>query len=174
VYSPEVFICDKKSVFSTVTNSHAKFCFTLRFITAYYERKIYEMRRFQLFLKSQMWIYCRESYSLFEQRAFEHFFAFALMKMCACLKEHMTVHCVLCALCMVYPGSAVNGIAKTVTDKPCNECKCSDRNVDFQRTIFLILVVRNDKRSSGIDGKTSDCPSRNCSYYRYLGIPLCQ
>jgi len=50
----EVFICEKKSVFSRVTSSHAKFCFTLRFITAYYECKIYKMRSFQLFLKSQM------------------------------------------------------------------------------------------------------------------------
>jgi len=44
---------------------------------------------------------------LFEQRAFEHIFAFVLMQKCACLKEHMTVHYVFCALCMVYPGSAV-------------------------------------------------------------------
>jgi len=66
------------------------------------------------------------------------------------------------------------GIVKTATDKACNECKCSDTNVVFQRAIFLILVVRNDKRSSGIGGKTSDYPSRNCLYYRYLEIPLCQ
>jgi len=45
---------------------------------------------------------------IFEQRAFKHFFAFVLMQMCACWKEHMTVHCVFCALCMVYPGSAVS------------------------------------------------------------------
>jgi len=54
-----------------------------------------------------MWIFCHELYFLFEQRAFKHFFSFVLMQMCACLKEHMTVHCVLCALFMVYPGSAV-------------------------------------------------------------------
>jgi len=30
------------------------------------------------------------------------------MQMCACLKEHMTVHHVFCALCMVYPVSAVS------------------------------------------------------------------
>jgi len=100
--------------------------------------------------------------------------AFVLMQICACLKEHMTVHCVFCALCMVYPGSAVAGIVKTATGKACNECKCSDTNVVFQRAIFLMLFVRNDKRSSGIDGKTSDCPSSNCLYYRYLEIPLCQ
>jgi len=54
------------------------------------------------------------------------------------------------------------GIAKTAKDKACNECKCSDTNVVFQTAIFLILVVSNAKRFSGIDGKTSDCPSRNC------------
>jgi len=43
-----------------------------------------------------------------EQRAFKHIFAFALMQMCACLKEHLTVHYVFCALCMVYPVSAVS------------------------------------------------------------------
>jgi len=31
--------------------------------------------------------------------------------------------------------------------------KCSDTNVVFQTAIFLILVVRNNKTSSGIDGK---------------------
>jgi len=30
------------------------------------------------------------------------------MKMCACLKEHMRVDYVFCALCVVYPGSAVS------------------------------------------------------------------
>jgi len=34
-------------------------------------------------------------------------------------------------------------------------------NVVFQTTIFLILVVINNKRSSGIDDKTSDCLSEN-------------
>jgi len=33
---------------------------------------------------------------------------FVLMQMCSCLKEHMIVHYVFCALCMVYQGSAVN------------------------------------------------------------------
>jgi len=84
--------------------------------------------------------------------------------MCACLKEHMTVHCVFCALCMVYLAALLAGIVKTATDKARSECKCSDTKVVFQRAIFLILVVRNDTRSSGIDGKTSDCPSRNCLY----------
>ena len=82
---------------------------------------------------------------------------------------------VFCALCTVFPGSAViTGIVKTATDKPCNECKCSDTNAVFQRAIFLILAIRNDNRSSSIDVKTSDCPSRICLYYRYLEIALCQ
>jgi len=51
--------------------------------------------------------------------------------------------------------------------------KCSDTNVVFQTAIFLILVVRNNKRTTGIDGKTSDCLSRNCLYYRYLELRFC-
>jgi len=42
--------------------------------------------------------------------------------------------------------------------------KCSDTNVVFQTAIFLILVIRNKKRSSGIDSKNSDFLSRNCFY----------
>jgi len=42
--------------------------------------------------------------------------------------------------------------------------KISDTNVVFQTAIILILVVRNNKKPSGIDGKTSDCLSRNCLY----------
>jgi len=56
------------------------------------------------------------------------------------------------------------GIVTTATGKGCNECKhlfnrdwsafkCSDTKVVFQTAIFLILVVRNNKRSSGIEGK---------------------
>ena len=46
----------------------------------------------------------------FEQRVFKHTFAFALMQMCACLKQHMRKvnDYVFCALCMVCPGSAVS------------------------------------------------------------------
>ena len=58
------------------------------------------------------------------------------------------------------------GIAKSATDKACNECKtlgrlrliwsvfkCSDTNVVFQRPIFLILVIRNSKRSQALTAK---------------------
>jgi len=66
----------------------------------------------------------------------------------------------------------LTGIAKPAKSKACNECKtivrlrlvcfvCSDTNTVFQTAVFLILVVRNNKRSSGIDGKTSNCLSRN-------------
>ena len=50
------------------------------------------------------------SYYFFEleQMAFKHIFVFVLMQMCACLKEHMRVEYVFCALCMVCPGSAVS------------------------------------------------------------------
>jgi len=48
--------------------------------------------------------------------------------------------------------------------------KCSDTNIVFQTAILLILVTRNNKRSSGNDGKTSDCLSGICLYYRYLEL----
>jgi len=40
--------------------------------------------------------------------------------------------------------------------------KCSDTNAIFQTDIFLILVVSNNKTSSGIDGKISDCLFLKC------------
>jgi len=48
------------------------------------------------------------SYYVFEQRVFIHIFAFVLIQMCACLKVHMRVGYVFCALYMVFPGSAVS------------------------------------------------------------------
>jgi len=48
--------------------------------------------------------------------------------------------------------------------------KSSDTNVVFLTGIFLILFASNNKRSSGIDGKASNCLSRNCLYYRYLWV----
>jgi len=56
------------------------------------------------------------------------------------------------------------GIAKTATGKACNECKtlvrfewsvfeCSDTTVVFQTAICLILVERNNKRSSALTAK---------------------
>jgi len=48
--------------------------------------------------------------------------------------------------------------------------KFLDTNVVFQTAIFLVLVVWNNKRSSGIDGKASDCLSRICSYCCYLEL----
>jgi len=73
------------------------------------------------------------------------------------------------------------GIVKTATDKACNECKTLGQlglvcvltlghKCSFRNSHFLILVVRNDKRSSGIGGKTSNCLSRNCLYYCYLEL----
>jgi len=51
--------------------------------------------------------------------------------------------------------------------------KCSDTYVVLQTAIFLILFVVNNKRSSGIDGRTSDCLSRISLYYRYLELRFC-
>jgi len=102
------------------------------------------------------------------------------MQTCASLKEHMreVIDYVFCAFCMVCPGSDVSR-----NDQDCNRqsmlrqlglvCvymlrhKCS-----FPNSHFFILIVRNNKRSSGIDGKTSDCLSRICFilYYRYLEL----
>jgi len=60
------------------------------------------------------------------------------------------------------------GIAKIATGKACNECKTLGQL--GQTAFFLILVARNNKNPSGIDGKTSDCLSRICLYYRYLEL----
>jgi len=65
------------------------------------------------------------TYYFFEQQAFKHIFAFVLMQMCACLKEHMreVIYYVICALCMVARAALLAGIAKVATGKACNECK---------------------------------------------------
>jgi len=51
--------------------------------------------------------------------------------------------------------------------------KFSGTNVVFQTAIFLILVVRNNKRYSGIDSKTSSCCSRSCWFSSYLELRFC-
>jgi len=74
-----------------------------------------------------------------------------------------------CVLYMCAREALLTGIVTTSTGKACNECKtlgqmgllCSDTNVVFQTAIFLILVVKNNIRSSGIDSKTSDSPYQN-------------
>jgi len=48
------------------------------------------------------------SHTFYSNKGLSNTFAFVLMQMCACLKEHMTVHYMLHALCMVYLGSAVS------------------------------------------------------------------
>jgi len=96
------------------------------------------------------------------------------MQTFACWKEHMTVHYVFRALCIVYPGSAVSWSRQVCNRQSMQRVQMLGHKCSFQSAIVLILVVRNDKRSSGIDGKTSDCPSRNCLYYRYVQIPFCQ
>jgi len=51
--------------------------------------------------------------------------------------------------------------------------KCLDTNVVFQTSIVLILVVRNSKRSPGINSKISYRLSRICLYYCYLELCFC-
>jgi len=69
-------------------------------------------------------------------------------------------------------ATLIRHCAKHLVNWDWSAFKCSDTNVVFQRAIFLILVIRN-KRSSGIDGKTSDCLSKNSLYYRYLQLRFC-
>ena len=69
-------------------------------------------------------------------------------------------------------------IAKTATDTSSAKYlvnwdwsifTCLDTNVIiFHTAIFWILVKRNNKRSSGIDGKTSYCLSGNCVILSYV------
>jgi len=47
-------------------------------------------------------------------------------------------------------------ITKYLVDWDWTVSKCLDMNVVFQTTIFLIPVIRNNKRSPGINSKTSD------------------
>jgi len=69
------------------------------------------------------------------------------------------------------------GIAKTATGKALNECKrlghmglvCVQmlgHKCSLPNSHCFILVIRNKKRSSGIDSKTSDCLSKSCLYFR--------
>jgi len=55
-------------------------------------------------------------------KAYKHIFAFVLMQICACLKEHMRVDC--SALFTWFDRAMLlAGIVKTATGKACNECK---------------------------------------------------
>jgi len=82
---------------------------------------------------------------------------------------------------MVYPGSAVSWNRQDCNRQSMQRvqntwstgsglCLNARTQMWFSKEPFFILVVRNNKRSSGIGGKTSECPSRNCLYYRYLEI----
>jgi len=96
------------------------------------------------------------------------------------LMEH-----VFCAVRMFCPGRAVSWIApileqaKHATSKKhllswdWSVFECSDTNVVFQITVVLMPVVRNNKRSPGINSKTSYCLSRLCLCYRYLELRFC-
>jgi len=96
------------------------------------------------------------------------------MQICACYKGLMreVIDYVFCVLCMVCPGSAFSWNRQDLQQaKHATSAKhlvswdwsvfCSNTNAVFQITIFLILVVRKNKSSSGIDDKTSDCLSKN-------------
>jgi len=110
------------------------------------------------------------------------------MQMCACLNvsEHMgeVIDCVLRSLHGFGPAALMSESPRLQQTKHAKSAKprsvgtglCfkfSDTNVVFQAIILLILVVRNEKRSSGIDGKTNDFFSRNCLYCRYPELRFC-
>jgi len=74
------------------------------------------------------------------------------MQMCACLKEHMRVDYVFCALLWFARVALLAGIVKTTIGKAYSTTsakhlvswgwsvfKCSDTNVVYQTAIFLIL-----------------------------------
>jgi len=87
----------KKSVFSTVTSSHAKYMlyFAIHHCLLWVQ-KIRNQKFSAISKNSNVNLLLGLGVIfIFEQRAFKHFFAFVLMQMCVCLKEHMTVHCVL-------------------------------------------------------------------------------
>ena len=97
------------------------------------------LKLIQLIWKSQMWIACYKSYYFFEQRAFKHYFAFVLMQMCACLKEHMGevidyVFTVLCSAWFTHTA-LLAGITKTATGKACKKYK--DR---WKRPLDLLIM----------------------------------
>jgi len=51
--------------------------------------------------------------------------------------------------------------------------ECLDTSVVFQTTIFLILVVRNNNKSSGLYEIIVDYLSRICLHYRLLELSFC-
>jgi len=91
---------------------------------------------------------------------------------------------VFCALCMVCPGSALSWNRQDCNKQNMQQVKhfvswdwsgfkFSDTNVVLQTTSFLILVVRNNKSTSDIHNKTSDCLSKNSLHYHYLELRFC-
>ena len=91
-----------------------------------------------------------------------------------CMLERTRGSRLLCALYMLCPGSAVSWNRRHCNRQSMQRvqntwsigtglCLMFGHKCSFPNSLFLILV-RNKKRSSGIDGKTSDCLSRNCLY----------
>jgi len=60
--------------------------------------------------------------------------------------------------------------AKHLVNRDWSVFECSDANVVSQISIFLILIVRDNKRSSGIDGKTNGCPENVCIIVMFGGV----
>ena len=56
-----------------------------------------------------------------------------------CLKEqeHMTVHCVFCALCMVYPGMAVSWNRQDCNRQSMQRVQMLGHNSNFPKSHFL-------------------------------------
>jgi len=83
------------------------------------------------------------------------------------------IHYVFCTLCMDCSGRAVSGNRQDCNRQSmqlvqnawllgnglCLNAWTMDTNEVFQTAIFLILFIRNNERSPGIDGKTRKCLS---------------
>jgi len=122
--------------------------------------------------KSNVNFLLEKSYCFFEQRASKH------IRICVnanvCMLERTRGSRLFCALYMLCPGSAVSWNRRHCNRQSMQRvqntwsigtglCLMFGHKCSFPNSLFLILV-RNNKRSSGIDGKTSDCLSRNCLY----------
>jgi len=59
------------------------------------------------------------------------------MQMCACWKEHMTVPCVFCVLCMVYPGNAVSWNCQDCNRQSMQRVWMLEHKCSFLRSHFL-------------------------------------
>jgi len=139
----EVFIFGKKSVFSTETSSHAKLCFTCDSSLLIMSAKYAKWEVFSYFSKVKCEFIAR-SHTFYSNRGLLNTSSHLCQCKCVRVWKNTWQSTACFALFAWFTLAALlAGIVKTATNKACNECKCSDTNVVFQRAVFLILVVRN-------------------------------